>query len=330
MENIHKEFAEMTAEKSKSAIRTEGLTKNFGSLCAVDTLNIEAREGEIFGLLGPNGAGKTTTIKMICGLLRPDKGKIFIDGKETINSSREMMRKVGLCPQELVLWEYLTCSEQMMFVATMSGLSSSAARKNTKELLNKLNLEEKKNKTARTLSGGLKRRLNLALALVHDPEIIILDEPEAGLDPQSRVMVRDFIKSLAKKKTIVFTTHNMDEADRVCNRVGIIDRGKLLIADSPENLKKSVGEGDVLEITLQNERQASRLENKLKEKLGAKLKDSTCIGPRLVLRSLDTAKSLPLITSAISDDKAVLEDIRFRWNSLEDVFINLTGRSLRE
>jgi ABC-2 type transport system ATP-binding protein len=320
----------MIAGKNKSVIRTEGLTKKFGSLRAVDALNIEAREGEIFGLLGPNGAGKTTTIKMICGLLKPDKGKIFINGKEAINSSREMVRKVGLCPQELVLWEYLTCSEQMMFVATMSGLSSSEAKKNTKELLDKLNLEEKKNKTARTLSGGLKRRLNLALALVHNPEIIILDEPEAGLDPQSRVMVREFIKSLAKKKTVVFTTHNMDEAERICDRVGIIDRGKLLVTDSPDNLKKSIGEGDILEITLGNEKEATRLEKILRTRLEKRFKSIVHVGTRLILRTLNTAANLPLITSALSEEKITLEDIRIRWNSLEDVFINLTGRSLRE
>jgi ABC-2 type transport system ATP-binding protein len=327
---FHKELTQMIAGKNKSVIRTEGLTKKFGSLRAVDALNIEAREGEIFGLLGPNGAGKTTTIKMICGLLKPDKGKIFINGKEAINSSREMVRKVGLCPQELVLWEYLTCSEQMMFVATMSGLSFTEAKKNTKELLGKLNLEEKKNKTARTLSGGLKRRLNLALALVHDPEIIILDEPEAGLDPQSRVMVREFIKSLAKRKTVVFTTHNMDEAERICDRVGIIDRGKLLVTDSPDNLKKSIGEGDILEITLGNEKEASRLEKILRTRLEKRFKSIVHVGTRLILRTLNTAANLPLITSALSEERITLEDIRIRWNSLEDVFINLTGRSLRE
>jgi ABC-2 type transport system ATP-binding protein len=327
---FHKELTQMIAGKNKSVIRTEGLTKKFGSLRAVDALNIEAREGEIFGLLGPNGAGKTTTIKMICGLLKPDKGKIFINGKEAINSSREMVRKVGLCPQELVLWEYLTCSEQMMFVATMSGLSFTEAKNNTKELLGKLNLEEKKNKTARTLSGGLKRRLNLALALVHDPEIIILDEPEAGLDPQSRVMVREFIKSLAKRKTVVFTTHNMDEAERICDRVGIIDRGKLLVTDSPDNLKKSIGEGDILEITLGNEKEASRLEKILRTRLEKRFKSIVHVGTRLILRTLNTAANLPLITSALSEERITLEDIRIRWNSLEDVFINLTGRSLRE
>jgi ABC-2 type transport system ATP-binding protein len=320
----------MKGNESAAVIRTEGLTKKFGSVLAVDSLFLEANRGEIFGLLGPNGAGKTTTIKMICGLLKPDTGKIYIDGREVINSSLETMKKVGLCPQDLVLWEYLTCMEQLIFVAEMNGFSSVKSKQSSNNLLKNLGLEEKRNKTARTLSGGLKRRLNIALALVNDPEIIILDEPEAGLDPQSRVMVRDFVRSLAKRKTVIFTTHNMDEAERICDRVGIIDRGKLLVVDSPENLKKSIGGGDILEISLGNEKEAQKIEKILKNRLGKKIKKITCIGTRLILHTLDTAANLPLITSIISDEKSSLEDIRIRWNSLEDVFINLTGRSLRE
>lgn len=320
----------MKGNEASAVIRTEGLTKKYGSLRAVDSLCLEARRGEIFGLLGPNGAGKTTTIKMICGLLKPDAGKIFLDGEEVLNSSRETMRKVGLCPQDLVLWEYLTCMEQLVFVAEMNGFKASEAKRNALHLLKSLGLEEKQNKTSGTLSGGLKRRLNIALALVNDPEIIILDEPEAGLDPQSRVMVREFIRALAKNKTVIFTTHNMDEAERICDRVGIIDRGKLLVADTPEKLKKSIGEGDILEISFKDDKEAQKIEKILKNRLGKKLKKITRVGSRIILLIPDIAINLPLITSIINDEKAKLEDIRIRWNSLEDVFINLTGRSLRE
>lgn len=320
----------MKEEKPIAVIRTEKLSKKFGSIRAVDSLDFETYKGEIFGLLGPNGAGKTTTIKMICGLLKPDSGKIYIDGKETDSFSPQMTRKVGLCPQDLVLWEYLTCTEQLVFVAEMNGFSRTEAKKSTDNLLENLGLAEKRNKTARTLSGGLKRRLNIALALVNDPEIVILDEPEAGLDPQSRVMVRDFIKTLAEKKTVIFTTHNMDEAERICNRVGIIDKGRLLVTDTPENLKKSIGEGDILEISLGSEEESIRIAKALKEKMGKKLKSATNMGSQLMLRTIDTASNLSIITSAIESEKASINDIRIRWNSLEDVFINLTGRSLRE
>ncbi len=157
-----------------------------------------------------------------------------------------------MCPQNIVLWERLTCLEQLIFMGQMYGLSNTASRQSGERLLADLDLEEKRNSLARTLSGGMQRRLNLAMALVHDPALVILDEPEAGLDPQSRVKVREYIQSLARKKTVIITTHNMDEAERVADRVAIIDHGELLVLDTPEKLKQSLGEGDLVEIHLEN------------------------------------------------------------------------------
>src|SRR5512136_1096315 len=235
---------------SLTILQTENLTKRYGTLTAVKNLSLEVHEGEVFGFLGPNGAGKTTSINMICGLLKPDAGRVLLRGQLVASGDSKARSRVGMCPQSIVLWERLTCIEQLQFIGEMYGVKGGEARKRGERLLEELGLADKRNKQARTLSGGMQRRLNLAMALVHDPEIVVLDEPEAGLDPQSRVKVREYIQSLARKKTVILTTHNMDEADRVVDRVAIIDHGELLELDTPEALKRRVGEGDVIEIGL--------------------------------------------------------------------------------
>ena len=233
-----------------TVLQTEHLTKRYGPLTAVDDLSLEVHEGEVFGFLGPNGAGKTTSISMMCGLLKPDAGRVLIHGQLVHGGAPEVRARVGVCPQETVLWEKLTALEQLEFVGTLYGVTPRTARQRGGVLLETLGLSAKSNELAGKLSGGMKRRLNLALALIHDPQILVLDEPEAGLDPQSRVLVREFIRSLARKKTVILTTHNMDEAERLADRVAIIDHGRLLVVDTPDELKRTVGEGDVLEVNI--------------------------------------------------------------------------------
>jgi ABC-2 type transport system ATP-binding protein len=308
-----------------TVLQAQSLTKRYGSLTAVSDLSLEVCEGEVFGLLGPNGAGKTTSINMICGLLKPDAGQVSIRGSVITNGDASTRARVGVCPQNIVLWGQLTCLEQMQFIGQMYGMRGSAARARGEKLLEELDLIEKKDKLARTLSGGMQRRLNLAMALVHDPEILVLDEPEAGLDPQSRVMVRDYVKSLARRKTIVLTTHNMDEAERMADRVAIIDHGKLLTVDTPEALKNTVGEGDVLEIDL---------EGGLVEEALCALKlilpQVTATNHTLVIRARGVVEQLPAILDALHTVHARPGEVRLRANTLEDVFISLTGRRLRE
>jgi ABC-2 type transport system ATP-binding protein len=224
----------------KPSLKMEGLTKRFGELKAVDSLDLEVRSGEVFGLLGPNGAGKTTTISMVCGLLAADSGRVLLDGRE-IAGDRLARRSMGYCPQRLVIWDRLTCREQLEFSGRLYGMGRAEVRASAGRLLSDLGLEEKAGKQARTLSGGMQRRLNIALALVHDPSLVVFDEPEAGLDPQSRVLVRDYIRSLADRKTVIVTTHDMDEAERMSDRVAIMDQGKLLVLDSPAALKARFG-----------------------------------------------------------------------------------------
>ena len=224
-------------------IQCENLSKKFGQLLAVDGLDLGVKKGEILGFLGPNGAGKSTTINIICGLLNPDEGSVKIFG-EDLRKNRALRCKIGFCPQENIFWPKLTGLEQLQFMARMYGYGMRESRERGLHLLDQLGLSSKAGKVSAKWSGGMKRRLNIALAIIHDPEILILDEPEAGLDPQSRVMVRDFIRSQVPEKTVLLTTHNMDEAERMSERVAVIDNGKLIALGTPKELKKSIGGED--------------------------------------------------------------------------------------
>jgi ABC-2 type transport system ATP-binding protein len=308
-----------------AVLQTQSLTKRYGSLTAVQDLSLEVNEGEVFGLLGPNGAGKTTSISMMCGLLRPDSGQVVIHGKPIADGGADVRTRVGVCPQNIVLWGQLTCLEQMVFIGEMYGMKRKAVTQRSEQLLKELDLMEKRDKRARTLSGGMQRRLNLAMALVHDPEILVLDEPEAGLDPQSRVLVREYVKSLARRKTIILTTHNMDEAERMADRVAIMDHGKLLTVDTPEALKRTAGEGDVLEIEVDGGLAESALAAVSKIAPQVSTTNHT-----LVIRARGAVELLPAILDALHSVKASPGEVRLRANTLEDVFISLTGRRLRE
>jgi ABC-2 type transport system ATP-binding protein len=310
-------------------LKTEGLTKRYGSLTAVKDLTLEVFEGEVFGFLGPNGAGKTTSINMMCGLLKPDAGRVIVRGVPIAGAGDEVRVRVGVCPQDIVLWERLTCLEQLQFIGQMYGLAGREARQRSERLLEELDLVSKRNEQARTLSGGMQRRLNLAMALVHDPEIVVLDEPEAGLDPQSRINVREYIQSLARKKTVILTTHNMDEADRVADRVAIIDHGELLVLDTPEALKRSVGEGDVVEIALNGPMgNGKQVLETVAPLVGRSLLDNK--RGLLTIRALNAVGTLPVVLASLDAAGLQVGDVRVRGNTLEDVFIQLTGRRLRE
>jgi ABC-2 type transport system ATP-binding protein len=308
-------------------LQTEGLSKCYGDLVAVNDLSLKVHEGEVFGFLGPNGAGKTTSINMMCGLLKPSAGTVRIHSIPVAGGSAEARAQVGVCPQEIVLWEKLTCIEQLKFVGEMYGVPGAEARRRGDRLLEELDLVEKRDTLAGNLSGGMKRRLSIALALVHDPGVLVLDEPEAGLDPQSRVKVRDYIKSMARKKTVILTTHNMDEADRLADRVAIIDHGELLALDTPDALKTRVGEGDVLEVRLDNGSGDVTLAAL------AYLRDKAVldvVGDALTVRALNAVNLLPGILEALEAADVEAGEVHLRANTLEDVFIQLTGRRLRE
>jgi ABC-2 type transport system ATP-binding protein len=313
-----------------NVLQAENISKRYGDLVAVDQLSLSINEGEVLGLLGPNGAGKTTTINMLVGLLKPDSGSVLFHNRLLQEKGKGLSRSyVGVCPQEIVLWKKLTCLEQLVFMGQMYGVPARIARQRSLDLLTTLALIDKKDKSASTLSGGMQRRLNLAMSLVHDPQLLVLDEPEAGLDPQSRVLVREFIQSLTKHKTIIITTHNMDEADRVAQKVAIIDHGKLLVMDTPIALKANLGEGDVVEISSPAKIPEKRVLDQALKSVDKDM-DITVGEKEIILRTRQVVKKLPALMSKLETLGVQIDDLHIRSTSLEDVFIQLTGRRLRE
>ena len=311
---------------SATRLETRGLAKRFGDVQAVEGLSIRVRQGEIYGFLGPNGAGKTTSIRMMAGLLRPSAGSVLADGKEVSTRASEGRRLVGLCPQENVLYPELTARENLEYAAALFDVPRARRRERATEVLVALDLGDKERTRASALSGGMKRRLTMGLAIVHEPPVVVLDEPEAGLDPQNRVAVRDFIGRLREKHCVVLTSHNMDEVERIADRVGILDRGKLVVEGTPRELKARVGRGDHLEVRLARGDPAL-VAGGMREVVVA---DVAVEGRTVSLRGLDLAKQFPALMERIARAGGEVEDVRYRGNTLEDVFLELTGRSLRE
>ena len=312
---------------STYVLTVQHLTKMIEDLLIVDDLNLEIKRREVFGFLGPNGAGKTTSIKMMVGLLQPTSGRVLFNGTET----RALQKgKIGVCPQDLVLWDVLTCRENLTFMGNMYGIPQPTLRERVDKLLTLLSLSDKADQVVSKLSGGMKRRLNIALSLVHDPEIVFLDEPSAGLDPQTRQHLWDFIRSLRDEegKTIVLTTHVMEEADALSDRIAIIDHGKLLLVDTPEDLKKTIGKGDIVDMQLANTAMNAEVLSLVKSLEG--IEEASEFKGRIIVRALDAANKLPGIVNSIESVGGNISDISIRGNTLEDVFIYLTGRALRE
>src|SRR4030043_803562 len=223
----------------QSAIVIESLVKKFEDVTAVDGINLQVSKGELFGLLGPNGAGKTTTINVLCGLLKPTSGSATVGGYDGQKETSKVKKLTRVCPQDTPVYPYLTGRENAEFFGNLHAMPKEKLKKNVDALLQRLSLLEDSKRRVGKYSGGMKRRLNLILALVHDPEIVFLDEPTVAMDPQSRHAVWDFIRDLKKNgKTVILTTHYMEEAETLCDRVGIIDHGKLIALGAPTDLMR--------------------------------------------------------------------------------------------
>ena len=224
----------------KNVVVTKNLVKKFGDLTAVDDLNLEIPKGEIFGFIGPNGSGKTTAIKMLCGLLRPTSGESYVLGKKIPNTS--IFPRIGYMPQETALYMDLTVKQTIQFFGEIYGLSKDAIAKREEEMLDFVDLKARRNEIVDNLSGGMKHRLSLAVSLIHEPELLLLDEPTVGVDPELRSSFWSYFKDLASKGvTVLITTHYMDEANR-CDRVGMIRLGKLVAVGSPAHMKEETGQ----------------------------------------------------------------------------------------
>jgi len=236
----------------EAAIVIENLTKKFEDVTAVDGLNLVVDKGELFGLLGPNGAGKTTTINILCGLLEPTTGSVKVGGHDARKEPNVIKELIGVSPQETAVYPQLTGRENIELFANLHVMPKGKLKRNVDELLQKLRLQDHANRKAGKYSGGMMRRINIAMALVHDPEIAFLDEPTVGMDPQSRRAVWDFIRELTgQNKTVLLTTHYMEEAEELCDRVGIIDNGKLISLGTPQGLKEQFKVKNLEEVFLQ-------------------------------------------------------------------------------
>lgn len=230
-------------------IAIENLTKKFEDVTAVDGLSLEVEKGELFGLLGPNGAGKTTAIKVLCGLLELSGGSVHVGGYDVGKDTSKVKELIGVCPQDTAAYSFLSGRENVELFGNLHTMPKEKLKKSTDALLEKMSLAEDANRRFGKYSGGMKRRINLIMALVHDPEIAFLDEPTVAMDPQSRHAVWDFIRELKDRgKTIILTTHYMEEAEELCDRVGIIDHGKLIALGSPKQLKDKFKAKDLEEV----------------------------------------------------------------------------------
>jgi ABC-2 type transport system ATP-binding protein len=222
---------------NESAITVENLVKKFEDVTAVDGISLQVKKGELFGLLGPNGAGKTTTINILCGLIKPTSGTAKVGGFDVQKETEKVKELIGVCPQETAIYPYLTGAENVGLFGNLHDMDKDALKTRRAMLLEKMGLTGDAKRRAEKYSGGMKRRLSLILALIHDPQIAFLDEPTVAMDPQSRHAVWDFVKELKKEdKTIILTTHYMEEAEELCDRVGIIDHGKLIALGAPREL----------------------------------------------------------------------------------------------
>ncbi|MFZ5981043.1 MAG: ABC transporter ATP-binding protein [Candidatus Zixiibacteriota bacterium] len=295
-------------------IIAETIRKQFNGLVAVDDVSFHIARGEVFGLLGPNGAGKTTTINMLVGVLKPDRGKVTINGADDPTRT-EVRAQIGNSPQSLALYDRLTAQENLVFYGKLYGLSGAVLRERVDWALEFVGLTERRKSTVDTFSGGMQRRLNLACAVVHKPPVLLLDEPTVGVDPQSRNMIFDSIEKLNDDGlTVVYTTHYMEEAQRLCDRVAIMDKGKILALDTVDNLITAHGGMAVIEADLVRvPENASALPGRLEN-------------GRLVIETASPMEELARLTNVgVSFARLQIE----RAN-LESVFLNLTGRSLRD
>lgn len=302
-------------------IKAENLKKRYGDTVALDDVSFEVKKGETFGLLGPNGAGKTTTIQLLCGLLKPDGGAVELDGKRD-PSLVEVRLSLGVVPQTLAIYEELSAEQNLHFFGRLYGLGGKQLKERVKNCLEIAGLRKRSKERVSKYSGGMKRRLNMVCSFLHEPPLLLLDEPTVGVDPQSRNLIFDTIEGMKKQgRTIIYTTHYMEEAQRLCDRVAILDHGRILDMDSVENLIVKHGG-------------PSHIEAEFEERLSSPDK----IQPFIDNKNIQFEETrIRFETSQPMESLAMLNRCGVRFRSLkvqtanlEDVFLNLTGRRLRD
>jgi len=310
-------------------LEVTGLRKRYGDLVAVDGVSLRAGQGETLGLLGPNGAGKTTTVSMIAGLVRPDSGEVRIAGRTLRGDTDPAKRAIGLVPQDIGLYEEMSARENLHLFGALYSLDGARLKHAMDEALELVGLRERAGDKVHDFSGGMKRRLNLAAALLHDPDLLLLDEPTVGVDPQSRNAIFDNLEALKKRgKTLLYTTHYMEEAERLCDRLVIMDRGKVIADDTLQGLHRMLPTANLLTVELaEGTSDGLRPEDLLKAP-GVESVELRGRTVRIGVRDLgaDSAR----ILKWLADRGYPLEHLASERASLETVFLTLTGRSLRD
>jgi ABC-2 type transport system ATP-binding protein len=280
-------------------ITVKELSKRYDGFAAVEDVSFDIKRGEIFGLLGPNGAGKSTIISILCCLLEPTAGRVTIDGFDVKQNANDIKKLIGIVPQEISLYYTLTARENLTFYAKIYGLSGKAMKDSIEALLDMVGLTDRADDKLEGYSGGMKRRINIAVALLHNPRILFLDEPSTGVDPQSRKRIYDTIQDLNRQgMTVLLTTHQMEDAEKLCHRIAIVDKGKLIALDTLNGLLKMVGETDIIQVTA---------------------KDIPAQGRELMARIIET----------LTASGTKVESIQIKEPDLETLFLHLTGTRLR-
>ncbi len=308
------------ASNTEAIIDVRGLVKHYGALTAVDGVTLKVMTNEIFGILGPNGAGKTTTLEMVEGLREPDAGSITIAGIDVVADPAAVKRVIGVQLQSIALFDHLSARELIQLFASLSGGDSSRGRAD--ELISLVSLDEKADSYADQLSGGQRQRLSIALALVNDPAVIFLDEPTTGLDPQARRNLWDLIRHLRDSgKTVVLTTHYMEEADVLCDRVAVMDHGQIIACDTPLALIQSLDVVASINARVNHPLNIDGLPGAL---------DASAIDDQITVSTRDVPLTLSALLARASEQGIQLQNLSTSQATLEDVFLTLTGRSLRE
>ena len=308
------------------AIETHNLTRKFSDLVAVDNVNLQIEKGELFGLLGPNGAGKTTFIHMLCTILPPTEGTAKVAGFDIHRNPDSVREAIGIVFQDPSLDNRLTGKENLDFHGRVYGMSKTRREKRIEEVLKLVGLENRVNTLVQTYSSGMRRRLEIARSFMHHPKIMFLDEPTLGLDPQTRRKIWEYIQMLNKQEkiTILLTTHYMDEADYLCNRVGIIDHGRIIALDKPEKLKDEL-EGDIVSLEVSQPKKYAEVFRGRKY-----VKEVKILGDYLYITVTGGEKTIPKLMDIVARRGGKVRSVGLRSPTLEDVFIRYTGRGIRE
>lgn len=308
-------------------IKTENLSKTYsGKIKAIDSINIEIDEGEVYGLLGPNGAGKSTTINLLTTRITPTTGTALVNGFDIRKHSMDVRKSIGVVPQDLTTDEDLTGYENLMMVSRFYDVPKDTANERIAKLLNLVDLEEAAGRYVKQYSGGMRKRLELIVGLVHDPKILFLDEPTLGLDVQTRTQMWEYVRDIQKKLnvTIILTSHYLEEVDALANRISIIDHGKILITGTPEDLKSSL-KGDIVQMTFKSQEDADVM------KQFPQATETKGFGPNIVRVTVKNSDEvLPSLINYVSEKKLTIIRMTVQKPSLDEVFLQYTGRDIRQ